>query len=233
MVRALKAVGRFIDRTLDISATLLLGLLVLVVLYNVLLRYVFGEPPFWTDRVGTTANVAMVLIGLSLAVKHKDLIAMQALYDHLPKKAELALEALWNAVILAFSLVFVWYGYIAAVNMPGMYWDFQSFCIDLDSDPARSGGLLSVVKTFETVIGLAIHPLCVDGAVPRRVLAMLMPIAGVLLVSASLRVLVENLRAIAALNRENGPKAGTDRPITTLDRSSGAEAHEANGRINR
>ena len=157
--------------------------------------------------MGTSANVAMVLIGLSLAVRHKDLIAMEALYDHLPRKMVLLLEALWNVVILAFSLIFVWFGTIAAVNMPGMYWDFQTFCIGLDSDPAQSGVLLSVVKLFEDLVGLAIRPLCVDGAVPRRALAMLMPITGTLMVVSSLRVLIGNLRHIGAMKGESELKA--------------------------
>ena len=233
MARALRQFGRFTDWFSQFVATLLLGLLVLVVLYNVLLRYVFGEPPSWTDRVGTSANIAMVLIGLSLAVRHNDLIAMQALYDHLSKKSVLLLEALWNAAILGFSLVFVWFGYIAAVNIPGMYWDYQDLCIHIDMGSTKPGILLSTVRLFEDLVGLAIRPLCVDGAVPRRVMAMLMPIAGVLLVGASLRVLVGNLRAIAALQRENGSKAGRDRPDTTLDHSGGAETQEANGRIKR
>ncbi|GAB5469189.1 MAG: hypothetical protein Kilf2KO_22190 [Rhodospirillales bacterium] len=201
MTAALKTLDRAIAWLSDLAATLLLVLLVIVVLYNVVLRYLFEDPPFWTDRVGTSANMAMVLIGLSLAVRHRDLIAMQALYDRLPPRAALILDAIWNAAILAFSLLFVWYGAIAANNMPGMYWDFQAFCIDVDLGPPQSGFLISTVKLFEDVVAFVISPLCVDGAVPQRYMAMLMPLSGFLLVIASLGVIVADLKEIARWKR--------------------------------
>ncbi len=201
MAMALRRLDQAIAWLSDLAATLLLVLLVVVVLYNVLLRYLFADPPFWTDRVGTSANMAMVLIGLSLAVRHRDLIAMQALYQRLSERTALILDAVWNASILAFSLIFVWYGTSAAVNMPGMYWDFQSFCIDIDLGPPQSGFLISTVKLFEDAIALLIRPFCVDGAVPQRYMAMLMPIAGGLLVVSSLGVIIADIRKIAATKR--------------------------------
>ena len=198
MTDALKRLDQVIGWLSDLAATLLLLLLVVVVLYNVLLRYGFEDPPFWTDRVGTSANMAMVLIGLSLAVRHRDLIAMQALYERLPERATDILDAFWNAVILGFSLLFVWHGTIAAVNLPGMYWDFQTFCIDIDLGPPQSELLISTVKRFEDLIALMVAPLCVDGAVPQKYMAMLMPISGVLLVISSLGVIIADIKKITA-----------------------------------
>lgn len=198
MTSALKKLDQAIAWLSDLAATLLLLLLVIVVLYNVLLRYGFEDPPFWTDRVGTSANMAMVLIGLSLAVRHRDLIAMQALYERLPERAMLLLDALWNVVILGFSLLFVWHGTIAAANLPGMYWDFQAFCIDIDLGPPQTGILISTVKLFEDFIALLVSPLCVDGAVPQKYMAMLMPISGALLVVSSLGVIIADVKKIAA-----------------------------------
>lgn len=213
------AIVKRIDRAIawlsDLAATLLLGLLVLVVLYNVLMRYGFNEPPFWTDRVGTSANMAMVLIGLSLAVRHRDLIAMQAFYQQISPRLALILDAVWNAIILGFSVIFVWHGTIAAVNMPGMYWDFQAFCVNVSLGPPDSSWLVSVIRLFEDLIAFIISPLCVEGAVPQRYMAMLMPIAGVLLVISSLGVVLEDIRRIA--RKEEKPASGFD---TSLQASS-------------
>ncbi len=179
------------------SAFLLL--IVLVVLYSVLLRYVFDAPPFWSDRIGVFANMAMVLLGLSITVRNRELIAMQGLYEKISKEFALALETMWNVVILIFALMFTWYGADAAVNMPGQYWDFQEFCIDLSfGDEEAPGPLLAAIKFVESVIGTMVHPLCVDGAVPQKYLAMLMPISGVLITLASLAVLIEDIRKISA-----------------------------------
>ena len=174
-------------------------LIVLVVLYSVLLRHVFDAPPFWSDRIGVFANMAMVLIGLSITVRNRELIAMQGLYEKISKRFALALETMWNVVILGFALMFTWYGADAAVNMPGQYWDFQDFCIDLSfGDEQAPGPLLAAIKFVEGALGAMVRPLCVDGAVPQRYLAMLMPISGVLLTLASLAVLIEDIRKILA-----------------------------------
>ena len=172
-------------------------LIVLVVLYSVLLRYVFDAPPFWTDRIGVFANMAMVLFGLGITVRNRELIAMQGLYEKISKTFALTLDILWNVVILIFALMFTWYGADAAVNMPGQYWDFQDFCIDLSfGDEQAPGALLAAIKFAESAIGAMVRPLCVDGAVPQRYLAMLMPVSGVLVILASIAVLIEDIKKI-------------------------------------
>ena len=177
----------------------LLGI-VIVVLYAVLLRYVFDAPPFWSDRIGVFANIAMILCGLSLGVRNRDLIAMQALYEKISPKFALVLDGIWNLLILVFSLIFAWYGLEAAINMPGQYWDFQDFCIDLDLGEQQDRGVIfSIIKAIESVIGMAVKPFCVDGAVPQRHLAMLMPVSGVLLVVASIGILLQDIRSYLGL----------------------------------
>lgn len=193
--------------TAQVTAIFLVTI-VIVVLYSVLLRYVFDAPPFWTDRIGVFANMAMVLFGLSLTVRDRELIAMQGLYEQVSKTFAVTLEALWNIVILIFALMFTWFGADAAANMPGQYWDFQDFCIDLGSAGDEAPGfLLTLVKSVESMVGAAVQPFCVDGAVPQRYLAMLMPASGVLIVIASLAVLVEDIKMIAALRKGDSKPA--------------------------
>ena len=183
-------------------------LIVLVVLYSVLLRYVFDAPPFWSDRIGVFANMAMVLFGLSITVRKRELIAMQGLYEKISKTFALALETLWNVLILVFALMFTWYGADVAANMPGQYWDFQDFCIDVSfGDTQAQGPLLAAIEFVESAIGAMVRPFCVDGAVPQRYLAMLMPVSGVLITLASLAVLIEDIRKLFASRK--GPQAGS------------------------
>ncbi|MGI9383161.1 MAG: TRAP transporter small permease [Methyloligellaceae bacterium] len=200
MSEALKLLDRAIGRLTTLTSNLLLVLIVLVVLYNVMMRYVFDTPPFWTDRIGVFANIGMILFGLSLTVRDRELIAMQALYEKISPVFALVLDAAWNMLILIFSIIFAWYGLDAAINMPGQYWDFQDFCIDLSL--GEDGGqsiALKIAKSVETVVAMAIRPFCVDGAVPQKYLAMLMPISGLLLVIASLGVLIEDAKQLRAM----------------------------------
>ncbi len=209
MTEILKRIDRAIAWLSRQITSAFLLLIVLVVLYSVLLRYVFDAPPFWSDRIGVFANMAMVLIGLSITVRNRELIAMQGLYEKISKNFALGLETMWNVVILIFALMFTWYGADAAANMPGQYWDFQEFCIDLSfGDEEAPGPLLTAIKLVESVIGAMVRPLCVDGAVPQRYLAMLMPISGLLIVLASVAVLIEDIRKISASRKKGDASPG-------------------------
>lgn len=209
MTEILKRIDRAIAWLSRQITSAFLLLIVLMVLYSVLLRYVFDAPPFWTDRIGVFANMAMVLIGISITVRNRELIAMQGLYEKISKNFALGLETMWNVVILIFALMFTWYGADAAANMPGQYWDFQEFCIDLSfGDEEAPGPLLTAIKLVESVIGAMVRPFCVDGAVPQRYLAMLMPISGVLIVLASLAVLIEDIRKISASRKKGDASPG-------------------------
>ncbi len=198
----IKGADRFIGLLTERISCLLLITITIVVLYNVIMRYVFDAPPYWTDRIGVFANIGMILFGMSLTIRHRDLIAMQALYEKISPMFALLLDALWNAIILIFSMIFAWYGLEAAVNMPGQYWDFQDFCIDVGlGGPESENYLFLFFKLFEELVSITIQPFCVDGAVPQKYLAMLMPVAGVLLVIASLGVLIEDGKRFVAMKR--------------------------------
>lgn len=201
MMRWLKYGDNLIGVLTEQVTRFALTLIVIVVLYNVIMRYVMDAPPYWSDRVGTSANMAMVLLGLSLTIRSRELIAMQAFYELISPRLALSLDAVWNVAIMIFSAVFAWYGYDAAVNMPGQYWDFQDFCVDFGLPTEAESLLLTVLRLFEDAVGLIIKPFCVEGAVPQSTLAMLMPISGVLLFLAALGVVFEDVRKIAQFDR--------------------------------
>ena len=120
----------------------LLLLIVAVVLYSVAMRYVFNMPPFWSDRIGVFANMSMVLIGLGITVRNRELIAMQGLYEKISPSLALKLEAFWTFVILLFALMFTWYGAQTALTMPGQYWDFSGLLYRHESCSSRTRKLV-------------------------------------------------------------------------------------------
>ncbi len=123
MTRFLCRFDRWVDRLTDAACNSLLLATTLVVLYSVLMRYVFSNPPFWSDVVSTFGNVGMILLGLSISVRHRELIAMQALYEKISPRLALFLDATWNLVILVFAAHFTWHGLMAARKIPGFYWE--------------------------------------------------------------------------------------------------------------
>ncbi len=203
MSRVLNKIDHAIDRLTDHVSSLLLLMIVLVVLHSVVMRYVFNHPLFWSDRISIFANIGMILFGLSLTVRGGELIAMQALYEKIPPMLALVLNAIWNAIILIFSVIYSWYGLEAATNMPGQYWDFLDFCIDLGTAQNLDENILfTIFMSVEHLVGFAVEPFCVDGAIPQKYLATLMPVSGVLLVIASTGVILRDIKKIKNLRLE-------------------------------
>lgn len=125
MIAFLKAADRVLERIVDLICVFLLIGLVVVVIYAVVMRYIFLAPPFWGDTVSMLANVAMVLLGIGMAVRRRDLIAMQALYDRISPTFAMTLEVIWMTAIVIFSVVFTVYGYQFVEKLPGFYWEFN------------------------------------------------------------------------------------------------------------
>jgi TRAP-type C4-dicarboxylate transport system permease small subunit len=112
-----------VRRILGLLCIALLAAMVLFTGYTVLMRVAFDDPPFWGDTITLFANVWLVLLALPLAVRERDHISMQMLYDALPDRFAIALEALWNALLLAMGVVIAIYGAEAAWRIPGAFWE--------------------------------------------------------------------------------------------------------------
>ena len=102
---------------------LLLLLMVAFTVYTVVMRYVFHDPPFWGDTVSVFCNIWLTMLGYSLAVRDREEIALRGFYKFLPPKAAFLLDTFWSALVLAFGLYLAWFGWVAAQNVPGMYWE--------------------------------------------------------------------------------------------------------------
>lgn len=105
------------------TCAVLLLLMVGFTAYTVTMRYVFLDPPFWGDTLTMFANVGLVMFAFVVAAWENDHIAMQGFYALIsPVKAAL-LDMIWNLVIVAFGLFLAWYGFEAAMDVPGQFWE--------------------------------------------------------------------------------------------------------------
>ena len=102
---------------------ILLMLMVAFTVYTVVMRYVFHDPPFWGDTVSVFCNIWVTMLGYSLAVRDREEIALRGFYKYLPPKGAFLLDTFWSVLVLAFGLYLVWFGWVAALNVPGMFWE--------------------------------------------------------------------------------------------------------------
>ena len=78
-----------------------------VVLLQVLMRYLFAYPNPWSEEVSRFCFIWMSLLGASLAVEHRAHFGFDQLTKGLAPRAKSAVKTFANAVVLMFSLLLV------------------------------------------------------------------------------------------------------------------------------
>jgi TRAP-type C4-dicarboxylate transport system permease small subunit len=93
--------------------------------YTVVMRYVFLDAPFWGDTLTMFFNIWMVLLALVITVRDRAHISMTMLYEFLPPIVGFSCEFLWTLIIAAFGVFLMIWGFDAAWNVPGLFWEFN------------------------------------------------------------------------------------------------------------
>ena len=102
----------FLGRT----TMLLIFVLVLVMFYEVVLRYVFEAPTLWANELSLwIAGFIFLLAGL-YAMQQRSHIRIYLLYDVLPRPVQRACDVVSTALILVFALSVIWGGYNEAAQ---------------------------------------------------------------------------------------------------------------------
>ena len=111
----------------DRFCAVFLLLMVVFAVYNVVMRYVFENPPVWGDLLTVLSNIWLVFIALALTVRDKDHIALDLIYSFLPVKFAFAVQQFWTLVIFCLGIVMIIYGIEAVATMGGKYWEMWHF----------------------------------------------------------------------------------------------------------
>ena len=118
---------RIVDRVLRSTITWftcsLLVLMVVFTIYTVIMRYVFHDPPFWGDTVALFCNIWLVLLAYALAVRERQDIASEAIYELLSPRMVVVLRFIWQGMTFIFGVLLFWFGLEAALNVPGQFWE--------------------------------------------------------------------------------------------------------------
>ncbi len=102
-------------------------LMVVFAVYNVVMRYVFENPPVWGDLLTVLSNIWLVFIALALTVRDRDHIALDLIYSWLPVKFAFFVQQFWTLVIFCLGIVMFVYGMEAVDSMGGKYWEMWHF----------------------------------------------------------------------------------------------------------
>ena len=153
MINILMKIDLFLRRFLTAFCAVALFAMVAFTVYTVFMRYVFEDPPVWGDLMTLFSNIWLVFIALSLTVREKEHIALNLLYQRLPKKWGFAVQQLWTVIICLLGLVILIYGYKVASTNPGKYWEmgylpkkYPMMILPITGGLVFLGALVSVIE---------------------------------------------------------------------------------------
>ena len=96
--------------------TMLFVVMIASVFYEVVMRYVFDSPTFWSEALARNAMIWVVVLGLALGIRKKDNIRVDFLVAALPAGLRGALGLVRIGLVAAFAAVFVIYGSRLAIS---------------------------------------------------------------------------------------------------------------------
>ncbi|ORE91342.1 TRAP transporter small permease [Acuticoccus yangtzensis] len=116
-----------LEAVAGLLVVVLFALMIGVVSYEVVMRYVFNAPTFWSGELARWAMVWVALVGLALAVRHLDNIKVDVLVDAVPRPVQVVMAILRFVFAFAFAGVMLVYGIRlmrlnAGQTSPGLEW---------------------------------------------------------------------------------------------------------------
>jgi len=127
MIKFIVWIDRSVRKTLTAFCAIFLLLMVVFAVYNVVMRYVFENPPVWGDLLTVLSNIWLVFLALALTVRDKDHIALDLIYSWLPIKAVFIIQQFWTLIIFCLGTIMIVYGLEAVATMGGKYWEMWYF----------------------------------------------------------------------------------------------------------
>ncbi len=127
MIKFLLWIDKLVKKTLTGFCAIFLLLMVIFAVYNVVMRYVFEDPPVWGDLLTVLSNIWLVFIALALTVRDRDHIALDLIYSWLPVKLAFVVQQFWTLIIFCLGIVMIIYGIEAVSTMGGKYWEMWHF----------------------------------------------------------------------------------------------------------
>lgn len=168
MISVIKFIDQAVKKTLTAFCATLLVMMVAFTVYSVMMRYVFKNPPIWGDLLTVLSNIWLVFFALALTVRDKDHIALDLIYNWLPKKVAFYIQQFWTAVIFCLGLVMIIWGIEAVTTMGGKYWEMWYFAWEDD--------------------GIVFKP----NYMPKKYAIAIVPISGILVCVAAIASIIED-----------------------------------------
>jgi TRAP-type transport system small permease protein len=110
----------WIDATFSFASGVLMLAISAIVIYCVVMRYWFNQPPIWSEDVPRVLFVWMTYIAAVVATRRDTNIKVTFIVDKLPRRLQLVIDIAMTAIVIAMMLVLAWYSWpVIELNLGG------------------------------------------------------------------------------------------------------------------
>lgn len=109
-MRAYISVMDRINSALKFVLVLFVAVTFAALFVQVFSRFVFQIPITWTEELSRYLMIWIAFIGASLAIRHHQLIRIEAITDFMPRKMQIAVNFIATIFVLVFCAVVFYYG---------------------------------------------------------------------------------------------------------------------------
>lgn len=142
----------FVDRVVDCFAGACLSAMAIILFIQVILRYVFRSPLFWSEEMSRLLFVWLTFVGASAVLRRRMHIAVDIVPLSLSEKPRRILEMILLALLGVFSVAMLFYG----TMMAKQFWKMLTPALRLPRGlyflAVSVGGLCLIVETFHQVL---------------------------------------------------------------------------------
>ena len=102
---------RFIRKTTEFVIIFLFSILVAVVFYQVVARYIFNDPPSWTEELARYCQVWVILLASSICIRKSSHLAVDYFGHRFGKGLRKRINIVMSVLIALYILVITIYGW--------------------------------------------------------------------------------------------------------------------------
>ncbi len=99
-----------LERILNFLCQFLLAVIIAVISYSVVMRYVLNRPPAWAEELSRFTFIWVVMLGAIVVTREGSHIEFTILVDRLPARLAFIIHTVNQLLMLVFCGVMVWQG---------------------------------------------------------------------------------------------------------------------------
>jgi len=104
-------VKRILDKSVDFTTILILIVLVCVTFLQVIGRYIFQNPPAWTEELARYLAVWLTFLGAAMAFRSGNHLGIDFFTSMMPKGLQKVVSIVISLLLCSILAIFVWKGY--------------------------------------------------------------------------------------------------------------------------